>query len=286
MYGMLRPGGSGIRQRLAVCCLNLAQSVLGPPVRRVRREAQWRAQGIDYRIVRRTDPFAFLAAAHMTPLIRNLAGLDERLQRNKIVNLQLAAGRLDGIVLLPDRRLSFWHEVGKPSSRRGYLDGMVLRRGRITAGIGGGLCQMTNLLYWMTLHTPLSVIERWRHSYDVFPDEQRTQPFGSGATCAWPALDLQIENPTTTPYRLSVHITNENLVGSWTAPEPLVQEYRIEERAHRIALEYPGIYMRYNELWRIEYDPATSRTCERLMAENQARMMYRPILPCVTPPPG
>ena len=45
---------------------------------------------------------------------------------------------------------------------------------------GGGLCQLSNLIYWMTLHTPLTITERYRHSYDVFPDSNRTQPFGSG----------------------------------------------------------------------------------------------------------
>ena len=28
----------------------------------------------------------------------------------------------------------------------------------------------------MTLHTPLTVTERHRHGYDVFPDSDRTQP--------------------------------------------------------------------------------------------------------------
>ena len=37
----------------------------------------------------------------------------------------------------------------------------------------------------MTLHTPLQVTERYRHSYDVFPDADRKLPFGSGATCAY-----------------------------------------------------------------------------------------------------
>ena len=54
----------------------------------------------------------------------------------------------------------------------------------------------------MTVHTPHTVVERWRHSYDVFPDCGRTQPFGSGATCAWPSLDLQPQNRTATSFRL------------------------------------------------------------------------------------
>ena len=45
---------------------------------------------------------------------------------------------------------------------------MVLHYGSFQTGIGGGLCQLSNLIYWMTLHTPLTVTERYRHSFDVF----------------------------------------------------------------------------------------------------------------------
>ena len=48
------------------------------------------------------------------------------LQRNKIVNLRLAAARLDGILLRPGETFSYWKLIGKPTRRKGYLDGMVL----------------------------------------------------------------------------------------------------------------------------------------------------------------
>lgn len=261
-------------------CYAVAQPVLGPAARRIRREIQWRERGVDFRVDRREpDAFPHVVARHATPLFRSLQGLDQQLQRNKVVNLRIAAHRLDGVVLEPGVRLSFWREVGKPSRRRGFLDGMVLNHGRIAVGVGGGLCQMTNLLYWMTLHTPLSVVERWRHTYDVFPDAQRTQPFGSGATCAWPLLDLQIENGTRVPYRLSVAATDTHLVGSWTAAEPLKVQYRIEERGHRMTHEGPGLYVRHNELWRLEYGECDALLFEEIVAANSALMMYAPFLP-------
>lgn len=46
------------------------------------------------------------------------------LQRNKIVNLRLAAARLDGILLRPGETFSYWKLIGKPTRRKGYLDGM------------------------------------------------------------------------------------------------------------------------------------------------------------------
>lgn len=114
------------------------------------------------------------------------------LQRNKIVNLKLAVDKLDGVVLYPGETFSYWRLIGKPTRKKGYLEGMVLFLGRIGSDVGGGLCQLSNLVFWMTLHTPLTVVERYRHSHDVFPDAGRAQPFGSGATCAYPHRDLMI----------------------------------------------------------------------------------------------
>lgn len=261
-----------------VGALAVARVILGPSVRRVRREIHWRHRELNFAVHRGSNPGGYIIAGHSTPLYRSLSGLDERLQRNKVVNLRIAAERLDGIVLEPGMRLSFWREVGKPSRRRGFVDGMVLKHGRIAVGVGGGLCQMTNLLYWMTLHTPLSVVERWKHSYDVFPDVGRTQPFGSGATCAWPVLDLQIQNDTPVRHRLSIRLTETDLVGEWTAPAPIRHRFRIEERGHRVTHEGPGVHVRHNELWRIETHTAGD-TREELVAANSARMMYEPFLP-------
>jgi vancomycin resistance protein VanW len=205
--------------------------------------------------------------------------LDERLQRNKVVNLRIAADRLDGLVLDPGQRMSFWRLVGKPTRRRGFVEGLVLNQGRLEAGVGGGLCQMTNLLFWMTLHTQLEVAERWRHGYDVFPDAGRTLPFGSGATCAWPMLDLQIVNPTSASFRLSVVVGETYLSGEWTSTRPSPVRYAVQERAHRMTHDGPGTYVRHNELWRVETDEATAFTSERLLVANEALLMYEPFLP-------
>jgi len=102
------------------------------------------------------------------------------------------------------------------------------------------MCQFTNLLFWLTLHTPLTVVERWRHSYDVFPDAGRAQPFGSGATCAWPVLDLQVANRTGVAFRLAVRVGDTDLEGAWTAGAPVVVRYEVYEVDHRITEDAPG----------------------------------------------
>ena len=257
--------------------------VLGPAYRRSCRELQWRLSGRDFGVQPAPDVACpFLIAEHATPLIRNLAGMDRALQRNKVVNLRLAAVRLDGLVLQPGQRLSFWRQVGKPTYRRGYVDGAVLEHGQVRAGVGGGLCQMTNLLYWMTLHTPLTVVERWRHSFDVFPDADRTQPFGSGATCAWPSLDLQVENRTGIAWRLSLAVDETSLRGAWYAAERFEGAFEVYERAHVVRHVGPGAYVRHNQIGRREYDASRVLVADALVAENHAFMMYEPFLPAAS----
>jgi vancomycin resistance protein VanW len=137
-----------------------------------------------------------------------------------VVNLRLAVARMDGLVLAPGETFSYWRLIGKPSRRKGYREGMVLYLGRIGSDIGGGLCQLSNLIFWMTLHTPLTVVERYRHSHDVFPDADRTQPFGSGATCAYPHRDLMIRNDTDQPFQLCLQVGETCLEGQWRAARP------------------------------------------------------------------
>ncbi len=256
-----------------------ARRLAGPAVRRLRREAQWRRCGSALRLEHGpAEEYRHAVIDHRTPLLRRLAGVDQQLQRNKVVNLGLALGRLDGLVLGPGQRFSFWWQVRKATARRGYLDGVVLSHGQVGAGVGGGLCQLTNLIYWMSLHTPLTVAERWRHSYDVFPDVGRTQPFGSGATCAWPMLDLQLVNSTSTTFRLGLHLDDTDLHGAWTADAPMLTSYQVYESGHVMTNSAPGVFTRHNVLRRRVLNPSGAQLDDELVAVNQARMMYQPFL--------
>lgn len=260
------------RRRRTPAALPRVRRAVGPVARRVRREVQWLRPA--YRLTTApADGFPHVAIEHATPLIRELAGLDMRLQHSKVTNLRLAAAALDGVVVRPGERLSFWRRVGPPSAARGFAEGLVLRQGELSAGVGGGLCQVTNLLYWLTVHTPLTVVERWRHSFDVFPDAGRTQPFASGATCAWPTLDLQVANPTRTAFRLGIEVTDTHLVGRWTTATPLAEKYEVYEVDHRIVAEPDGGRTRSNEVRRRVLRDGVV-VGDELVARNRARVMY------------
>lgn len=92
--------------------------------------------------------------------------------------------------------------------------------------------------------------ERYRHSYDVFPDYRRDQPFGSGATCSYNYLDLQITNQTAQTYQLLLYIEENHLVGEWRSNIPNIEQYRIYEENHHFTREWWGGTIRHNQIFR------------------------------------
>ena len=225
-----------------------------------------------------TEPLGYLYFTHQTPLIRKLKDADMWMQQNKKVNLKIAASSVDGITIAPGEVFSYWRLFGRPTCRKGYLPGMILRNGEIVSGIGGGLCQLSNLIFWMAIHTPLTVIERHRHGYDVFPDSDRTQPFGSGATCFYPHGDLMIRNDTPNTYQIKVWLNQTHLYGEIHCDVPATVHYRIVERNHRILSTWWGGYLRHNELYQQTIDIDGRILKEHRIVENDAIMMYSPLI--------
>jgi vancomycin resistance protein VanW len=244
------------------------------------RRCTWLINNSKYASVLNTEvKFPYLYADHNTPILRELSGINMQLQHNKITNLSLACAKLNGILVNPGETISFWKLVGKPSRRKGYLEGMVLVNGSICSGIGGGLCQLSNLIYWMTIHTPLTVTERWRHNYDVFPDSNRDQPFGSGATVSYNYIDLQIKNNTQERFQLFVWVGDGKLFGEWRTVSMPQYSYEVYEREHSINHEWWGGYVRHNVLHRKVHNLNINEVSDEYIVDNHAIMMYEPLLP-------
>ena len=217
--------------------------------------------------------------SHGTPIYRKLKDVDMHMQENKAVNLKIAINNLQYTTIFPGETFSYWKLIGKPTKRKGYKKGMVLKSGTVTAATGGGLCQLSNLIYWITIHTPLTVVERHRHGYDVFPDSSRTQPFGSGATCFYNYGDLMIRNDTPHTFQLHLSVGEQDLKGAWMCDTTPQYRYEIYESEHVMQSEYWGGYTRHNVIRRKKF----SCSCDELLGdefvvENHAFMMYSPFI--------
>lgn len=251
---------------------------LGKKFYTLKRYILWMSGKYKFAVVDKNISYKYKCYIHSTPLLRSLKNVDMELQYNKIINLKLAVEKLDKVVIRPGETFSYWKLIGKPTARKGYVDGMVLFNGNYGKGIGGGLCQLSNLIYWMTLHTPLTIIERYRHSFDVFPDSCRTQPFGSGATCVYNYRDLMIRNDTDQNFQLNLLVSENELEGVWKSNKALNVTYKVYERNHRIIGELFGGYSRHNELCRTIFNKEGQKIDDEFITENHAIMMYNPLL--------
>lgn len=250
---------------------------LGKKYYRLKRYMEWYSGRRQY-ATERSSELPHLIFTHKTPLLRELKDVDMWLQHNKVKNLKVASKKLNKLLVKPGETFSYWRLIGHTTKRKGYVDGMVLFYGKVRTGVGGGLCQLSNLIYWMTLHSPLTVTERYRHSYDVFPDSNRSQPFGSGATCAYNYLDLQIKNETNQQYQLVIYLTETHLVGEWRASHPLMRTYEVYEKEHWITYEFWGAYVRHNKIFRKVFNTDNELIDDEFITENHAIMMYEPLL--------
>lgn len=252
--------------------------ILGKHYYTLRRYLEWCFGKTKFAMSVNIELEPYTVFKHQTPLLRKLKDVEMWLQYNKMINLKLAIEKINGVIIYPGETFSFWRLIGKTTENKGYVEGMILSHGKYRTGVGGGLCQLSNLIYWMTLHTPLTVIERHRHSYDVFPDVNRKLPFGSGATCFYNYLDLRILNGTDQPYQLHLYLTDQDLVGEWrTTIEPM-DTYEVYEKEHWISHEYWGGYVRHNTIYRKIYNYESQLIEDKYITENHAIMMYEPLL--------
>lgn len=251
---------------------------LGKKAYRLKRYTEWVFDAKKYSKNKGEGKLEHVIFKHKTPIMRQLKDVDMQMQYNKVTNLKIAAKKINRIVIQPGETFSYWMTIGAITKRKGYVDGMILHYGKVQTGVGGGLCQLSNLIYWMTLHTPLTVTERYRHSYDVFPDSKRSQPFGSGATCAYNYLDLQIKNETTEPYQLIIYVTDISLVGEWRSINLPSNTYKVYEKEHQFTLEQWGGYVRHNTIYREVFNRSNECIDDEFITENHAITMYPPFL--------
>ena len=164
-----------------------------------------------------------LVKRHSSRLIKILGDSDLQLQLNKVVNLGIVTPLIDGVRIAPGEVFSFCRLVGKPTRERGFLEGMELSMGQARSGVGGGICQMANLLNWLVLHSPLTVTERSAHSFDPFPDQNRSMPFGTGCAVFYNYVDLCFRNDTTETFQFKIWMTATDL---WANSGPAAKSPR------------------------------------------------------------
>ena len=113
---------------------------------RTKRCITWYVDQKTYAKHRAEQKLPYRVKKHSSVLIRKLGNTDIQLQYNKVTNLKLAIQKINGIIIKPGETFSFCKLVGKTTERKGYLPGILLFHGDSKVGIGGGICQIANLI--------------------------------------------------------------------------------------------------------------------------------------------
>lgn len=175
------------------------------------------------------------------PMINEDTGFDLRYQENKVFNLKLAAA-IDGLLIRPGETFSFWRCARYADKKIPYLDGLVEINGKLTTQRGGGLCMMSNLLFWLFLHTPMTILERWGHDVKDFPEPVSDALYGVDATVAEGWQDLKVQNDTDVTYQIRITFDETHIIGQILADRDTGLRYKAVNQFLRYVQEEDGIY--------------------------------------------
>lgn len=216
-----------------------------------------------------------IVKGHSSILIRKLHGVDLKLQENKVTNIMLACNKINGIIIKPGETFSFWKTVGPSKAKYGYKEGLVIMRGGgFRPGIGGGLCQMANMVHWLVLNSPLEVTELHHHSDALFPDERRRVPFGTGTSVWYNNVDYRFKNNTDQTVQILVWVENGEVCGELRSERPFPCRYKLVEENHHFRKEGEK-YFRISQVYRIVIDRLTNEELyKELILDNHSEVLY------------
>uniref|UniRef100_A0A7C2IDP5 Vanomycin resistance protein VanB n=1 Tax=Ammonifex degensii TaxID=42838 RepID=A0A7C2IDP5_9THEO len=110
---------------------------------------------------------------------------------NRVYNISVAAGALNGLLVKPGEEVSFNKIVGPRSSEAGYKTAPTIVNNEFVEALGGGVCQVSTTLYNAVLLAGLEVVERHNHSLPV----AYVSP-GRDATVVYEGPDFRFRNNT------------------------------------------------------------------------------------------
>ena len=146
---------------------------------------------------------------------------------NKLHNIRLAIARMQPFTLAPGQAYSFWQQALAPTAGNGYRVGAMFLNHKVTTSLGGGLCQLSGLIYNLALLAGLDIQERHPHSIDAY-GEERYIPLGRDATVAHGRKDLRFRNPHPYLVKLSLDVDEQHAWGAVYAAQELGARIHIE----------------------------------------------------------
>ncbi len=141
----------------------------------------------------------------------------------KLKNLKIAIEKIEAITIYPNQIFSFWKIVGNPNMKNGFVESRSIVNNKIENSVGGGLCQLSGLVYYISLKANLEILERHNHSVDIYTSETRFAPLGSDATLVFGYKDLRVRNSLTSKIRFSFELDQNSIKIQLNSTNELVE---------------------------------------------------------------
>jgi len=148
------------------------------------------------------------------------------LSLNKVENIKIAIKKIEPIIIQPNQVFSFWELVKQPSKKEGYKTGRNIIGNKLMEDIGGGLCQVSGIIYHLALLSGLEIIERHNHTIDLYKEDERYTPIGTDATVVFGYKDIRFRNSTNSPLSFSFDV-NESQFSAAILAEQQLPEYKL-----------------------------------------------------------
>ena len=206
-------------------------------------------------------------------MVNENSGFDIQFQYNKVHNLKLAAKTMDKLVIAPNETFSFFWLTRYADRHTPYKDGLNFVNGKIVGSYGGGLCQLSNMLFWMFLHTPMTIIERHGHAVESFPSTTEDLPFGTDATISEGWLDLKVRNGTNHSFQVVILFDGKYMYGKILSPKPVHTNYTVFNSSVSYIKRNEIIYQ-ISVVCREEVNQETGEHTKRELYTNQCEIAY------------
>ena len=244
----------------------------------LKRHIQNFKQGKKFSKTRKESLLPNVVSSHSIKLIKRGPGIDINLQKGKATNIQIAAQTLNHIIIKPGEEFSFWSLVGNTTKRKGYQEGRVIFNEEVVPGIGGGLCNLANLLHLLIVHSPMEITEFHAHSDALDPDKGERKPFANGTSVQYNNQDYRFKNNTEQVMQLRTWVDNEILFGELRSESQFPFTFQIIEEDHHFKKEGDHYYRNYM-IYREKLDRKTEEILgKELILKNHSMVMYDPNL--------
>lgn len=121
--------------------------------------------------------------------------------QNRIDNVVLAAKSIDGLVLAPGEQFDYNKALGERTTERGYKAAGAYSGGEVVQEVGGGICQVSSMVYYAALLSNLQIDTRSCHYFPV----SYVNP-GMDATVSWGGPEFRFTNDREWPIRIEAGV--------------------------------------------------------------------------------